>query len=91
LYILNFLCKETNEQLDEPREFSREEGQLFLNNVVGQSLAQYDREKCTFYNYTHFKTEIISPKSIMQLSDITCILTKHHYNKDNTIYYYGKI
>jgi hypothetical protein len=63
LYILNFICKETNEHLYEPRKFTREEGQLFLDNVVGQSLALYDREEGIFYNYTFSRTKLISPKT----------------------------
>ncbi|CAN7381884.1 hypothetical protein [Rossellomorea sp. LjRoot5] len=64
MYILNFICWDTGELLeDEPRKFSREEGQMFLDNVIGQSVAQFDREVECFINYYHYKTVLVSPKS----------------------------
>jgi hypothetical protein len=41
LYILNFVCWDTGELLeDEPRKFSREEGQMFLENVIGHVITK---------------------------------------------------
>jgi hypothetical protein len=64
MYIFRFICWNTGETLeDEPRRFSREDGQMFLEKVNGQSINQFDREEGRYYTYTHYKSILVSPKA----------------------------